>query len=76
MLCSLPSELTNDFCVYYSGSRFDLDCDWSSHLLHPAAVRGRWSLCDLQEEVRSLTGMLPLRMIHPAGYINRADYTI
>lgn len=44
--------------VYYSGSRFNMDCDWSSHLLHSAAVRGRWSLCDLQEEVRSLPGML------------------
>lgn len=46
--------MTNEFCVYFSGSWFNLDCDWSSHLLHPAAVCGRWSILDVKKEVRYL----------------------
>lgn len=41
-------------CVCYSRSRPNLDRDGSGHLLHPAAFLGSRSLCDLQEEVRSL----------------------
>lgn len=62
--------MTNDFCVCYSGSGFNLDCDWSSHLLHHAAVRRRWSLCDIQKEVRSLTDLLSI------CWKTLTDYTI